>query len=147
MSTYGIGGTEVKQDASEAFSDIDQNRTIMVEKLTKDAPIKPEFVSGLTNIEAVFESFAPKANVEFSDSEGAGKEEVLRFSNLSDFGVKGITAQSDFLMNLTAQKEQNHKMIKQLKTNKLLRQAIENEESRVALINAMNALIKELEQK
>lgn len=147
MSMYGIGGTEVKQDASEAFSDIDQNRTLMVEKLTKNAPIKPEFVNGLTNVEAVFENFAPEVDVEFSDSEGATKEEKLSFSNLGDFGVKGITAQSDFLKDLTAQKEQNHKMIKQLKTNKLLRQAIEDKESRTALINAMNALIKELDQK
>ncbi len=38
-------------------------------------------------------------------------------------------------------------MIKQLKTNKLLRKAIENKETRAALINAMNALIKELDQK
>lgn len=147
MSMYGIGGNEVKQDASEAFSDIDQNRTIMIEKLTKEAPIKPEFTKGLTNVEAVFEKFAPKVEVEFTDSEGATKNEMLNFSNLGDFGVKGITAQSDFLKDLTTQKEQNHKMIKQLKTNKLLRQAIENEESRVALINAMNALIKELDQK
>jgi len=144
---YGIGGTEVKQDASEAFSEIQQNRTLMVEKLTKDAPIKPEFVTGLTNVEAVFEHFAPEVDVEFTDSEGAAKNETLHFNNLADFGVKGITAQSDFLKDLTAQKEQNHKMIKQLKTNKLLRQAIENEESRIALINAMNALIKELDQK
>ena len=147
MATYGIGGTEVKQDASEAFSDIDQNRTIMVEKLTKDAPIKPQFVEGLTNIEAVFENFAPETDVEFVDSEGASKKESLSFSNLGDFGVKGITAQSDFLKDLTAQKEQNHKMIKQLKTNKILRQAIDNEESRIELINAMNALIKDLDQK
>ncbi len=147
MSMYGIGGTEVKQDASEAFSDIAQNRSIILEKLTKDAPIKPEFVSGLTNIEAVFENFEPEVEVEFADNEGATKNEKLNFSNLGDFGVKGITAQSDFLKDLTAQKEQNYKMIKQLKTNKLLRQAIEGEESRVALINAMNALIKELDQK
>ena len=144
MSMYGIGGTEVKQDASEAFSDIDQNRTLFVEKLTKDAPIKPQFVKGLTNIEAVFESFAPEVEVDFTNSEGATNKEMLRFSNLGDFGIKGITAQSDFLKDLTAQKEQNLKMIKQLKTNKLLRQTIENEESRAALINAMNALIKEL---
>jgi len=146
MSMYGIGGTEVKQDASEAFSDIDQNRTLLVEKLTSEAPIKPEFIAGLTNIDAVFENFNPEVDIEFTDSEGASKEEVLRFQNLGDFGIKGITAQSDFLKDLTAQKEQNHKMIKQLKTNKLLRQAIENEESRIALINAMNALIKELNE-
>ena len=35
-NNYGIGGNEVKTDASEAFADIPQNRTLMAEKLTKE---------------------------------------------------------------------------------------------------------------
>ena len=30
MQTYGIGGTEVPSDASEAFADIPKNRTLIV---------------------------------------------------------------------------------------------------------------------
>jgi hypothetical protein len=143
---YGIGGTEAKGDASEAVSDIPQNKTLFVEKLTNEAPIKPEMVQGLTTVEEVFEHFNPSIDMEFQDDEGASRKETLKFKNLGDFGVKGITNQSDFLKDLTAQKEQNHKMIKQLKTNKLLKKAIEDPESKAALINAMNALIKELEE-
>ena len=40
--TYGIGGNEVKSDAAEAIQDIPQNRTLFVEKLTQDQPLKPE---------------------------------------------------------------------------------------------------------
>jgi hypothetical protein len=143
---YGIGGTEVKGDASEAVSDIPQNRTLMIEKLSKEPPIKPEIVQGITNIDGVFEQFNPTVDMEFQDDEGAARKETLKFQNLGDFGVKGITEQSEFLKDLTAQKEQNHKMIKQLKTNKLLKKAIEDPESKAALITAMNALIKELEE-
>jgi len=146
MSTYGIGGTEVKGDASEAISDIPQNRTMLIEKLTKDPPIKPEFVEGLTTIDEVFEHFSPKVAMEFNDGDGNTRKETLRFKNLGDFGIKGITNQSEFLQNLTAQKEQNQKLIKQLKSNKLLRKALEKKESKIALINAMQALIKELEE-
>jgi hypothetical protein len=146
MSMYGIGGTEVKGDASEAISDIPQNRSLLIEKLTKDPPIKPEVVQGLTTIDEVFEHFSPKVDMEFTDSDGNTRQETLRFKNLGDFGVKGITNQSEFLQDLTAQKEQNQKMIKQLKTNKLLRKAIEDKEHRISLINAMHALIKELEE-
>jgi hypothetical protein len=146
MSMYGIGGTEVKGDASEAISDIPQNRTMLIEKLTKEPPIKPEVVGGLTTIDEVFEHFSPKVDMEFTDSDGGTRKETLRFKNLGDFGVKGITNQSEFLQNLTAQKEQNQKMIKQLKTNKLLKKALETKESRIALVNAMQALIKELEE-
>ena len=83
--------------------------------------------------------------MEFQDSEGGTRKEKLQFKNLGDFGVKGITNQSGFLKDLTAQKEQNQKMIKQLKTNKLLKKALEDEGQKTALLNAINSLIKELE--
>jgi hypothetical protein len=43
-------------------------------------------------------------------------------------------------------KEQYHKIIKQLKTNKQLKQALSNSDTKSAVINALHALIKELEQ-
>jgi predicted component of type VI protein secretion system len=116
----------------------------MVEKLTKEPPIKPEVVEGLKSIDEVFEHYSPGIEMEFHDSEGGSRKETLHFRNLGDFGIKGITNQSEFLKKLTAQKEQNQKIIKQLKTNKLLQKALENEEQRTSLLNALNALIKEL---
>ncbi len=145
MAIYDIGGSEVKGDANEAMSVLPQNRTLMVEKLTKDPPIKPEIVEGLKSVDEVFEHYAPKIDMEFTDSEGATRKETLKFNNLGEFGIKGITKQSEFLKNLTAQKEQNQKMIKQLKSNKLLKKALEEEKYKAALLNSINALIKELE--
>jgi len=146
MQEYGIGGQEVKGDANEAISDISQNRTLLVEKLTADAPIKPQMVKGIKNIDEVFKSFKPEVEVSFEDEEGGSKDELLRFNGLSDFGTKGITNQSEFLKDLSNQKEQCFKIIKQLKSNKLLRKALENEETKEALINSMYALIKEIEE-
>jgi hypothetical protein len=144
MAIYDIGGSEVKADANEAMSELPQNRTLMVEQLTKEPPIKPEIVEGLKSIDEVFEHFSPEVEMEFHDSEGGSRKETLHFRNLGDFGVKGITNQSEFLKSLTAQKEQNQKIIKQLKTNKFLQKALENEEYKAALLNSINALIKEL---
>jgi CRISPR/Cas system-associated protein Csx1 len=146
MQTYGIGGTEVKGDVSEAISEIQQNRTLLIEKLTSDAPVKPEIVQGLTKVEEVFDKFKPRKEVEFQDSEGVTRQETLNFTGLSDFGVKGITAQSEFLQNLTMQKEQLQKIIKQLKSNKMMRKALENPDTRQALLNSIYAMIKEVEQ-
>jgi hypothetical protein len=146
MEKYGIGGTEAPGDASEAVSDIPQNRTLLVEKLTADAPFKPEIVGGLTSIDDVFNHFKPSVEVEFEDVDGKSKEEKLNFFNLAGFGVKGIVAQSNVLQDLTLQQDQYHKIVKQLKSNKLLRKAIENPESRQALLNALYALSKEIEQ-
>ncbi len=146
MQMYGIGGTEVRGDANEAISEIAQNRTLMVEKFTADAPFKPEIVEGLTSIDDVFNHFSPSVDVEFEDSEGRSKEETLTFKNLADFGVGGITAQSEFLKDLTNQKEQLLKIIKQLMSNKLLRKALETGETKEAMLNTIYALIREIEE-
>jgi predicted component of type VI protein secretion system len=146
MAIYDIGGSEVKGDANEAMSELPQNRTLIVEKLTSEPPVKPEVVEGLKSIDEVFEHYSPSVKMEFHDSEGGIRKETLNFRNLGDFGIKGITSQSELLKDLTAQREQNQKIIKQLKSNKLLQKALEKEEYKTALLNAINALIKELEE-
>ncbi|MCF6356883.1 MAG: type VI secretion system contractile sheath small subunit [Draconibacterium sp.] len=146
MQNYGIGGTEVQGDASEAISEIAQNRTLMVEKLTDEAPFKPEIVEGLTSIDDVFNKFSPSVEIEVENSEVVTKEEELSFKGLADFGVKGITAQSQFLKDVTSQKDQFLKITKQLKSNKLLRKAIENSDTKEAMLNTIYALVKEIEE-
>ena len=56
LGNYGIGGNEVKIDASEGIAEIPQNRTLLVEQLTKDEAVAPEVVAGLTNIDDVAHS-------------------------------------------------------------------------------------------
>jgi hypothetical protein len=146
MQTYGIGGQEVKGDASEAILEIPQNRTLFVQKLTHDAPVKPEIAEGLKNVEEVFARFKPTVEVDFEDSSGVGFQEELRFAGLGDFGIRGITGQSTFLQKLNQDKEQFQKIIKQLKTNRLLRKALENPETRKAVLSSLYAMIRELEE-
>jgi hypothetical protein len=147
VEKYSIGGTVEPTDASEAFADIPQNRVLMVEKLTAKAPTSPVIVQDLTSVEAVFDHFKPAIDMDFETEEGATKKETLRFNNLGDFGIKGITNQSNYLNDLTLRKEQYQKIIKQLKSNKILRQALNDPDSRVAVLKALNALIKELDAK
>ena len=61
MYTYGIGGQERKLDnAAEAISDIPLNRTLLVQKLTTNTPMRPVIVDDLKTPEAVFAHFSPK---------------------------------------------------------------------------------------
>ncbi len=145
-NTYGLGGTEVKLDANEAIQDIPQNKTLFVEKLTSDTPVKPEIVKGLTTIDDVFNHYKPQVNMEFETAEGTTNKETLKFQNLGDFGVKGITNQSAFLKDLSTEKEQYIKIIKQLKTNKILKAALTDEDAKTALKSALKGLIEELNQ-
>lgn len=145
IEPYGIGGTEVKTDAFEAFADIPQNRVLLAEKLTDDPPVKPEIVEGITDITGVFRRFAPHVQMEFETEEGTTKRESLRFNGLEDFGVKGITAQSDYLKELDMKQQQYQKIVKQLKTNKLLKQALSDKDTKANLLAALNILIQELD--
>ncbi|MGJ8667105.1 MAG: hypothetical protein ACSHW7_12120 [Patiriisocius sp.] len=144
--TYGIGGTEVKTDANEAFAEIPQNRTLLVEKLTNDPAIKPVVQKGLKTVDEVFDHYKPEVEVEFEDTDGVGKKEMLRFANLGDYGAKGITRQSKFLKDLDTEKDQYIKVVKQLKTNKILKTALDNPESKQALLDSIRALLTEIEE-
>ena len=95
MFEYGIGGNEVKIDAGEAISDIPSNRTLLVQKLTNEAPVTPEAVYNLKTVEEVFDKFQPKAKFEFQDEQGADVKEEMSFKNLGDFGAKSIKNNSD----------------------------------------------------
>lgn len=105
LGNYGIGGNEVKIDASEGIAEIPQNRTLLVEQLTKDEPVAPEVVAGLTNIDEVFAHFRPEIDIEFADADGAPVEENFRFHNVGDFSVRKMTEQSSFLSGLNAEKQ------------------------------------------
>ena len=146
LSNYGIGGNEVKLDADEAISAIPQNRTLVAQKLTVDAPVKPELVEGITSIEKAFEHFKPVVKVAFENVDGATKTEALKFNNLGDFGVKGITSQSSFLSDLETEKDQYQKIIRQLKSNKILKAALEDGDAKQALLESLGALINELKE-
>jgi hypothetical protein len=146
LSNYGIGGNEVKLDADEAIIAIPQNRTLVAQKLTVDPPIKPELVEGITSVEKAFEHFKPEVKVNFETADGATKVEALKFKNLGDYGVKGITAQSSFLSDLETEKDQYQKIIRQLKSNKILKGALEDADAKKALLDSLATLINELKE-
>jgi hypothetical protein len=141
-----IGGYVKENEAFEGFADIPQNRVLLVEKLTSRPPVTPEVKQDLTSIDDVFDHFKPSIEMDFENEEGATKKETLHFTSIGDFGLKGLTNQSAFLNDLTAKKEQYQKVIKQLKSNKTLRQALSDPASRQNVINALNAMISELDQ-
>lgn len=144
MYNYGIGGNEVKVDASEAISDIANNKTLLAQKLTVDEAIKPEVITGLKTVEEVFQHFQPSQTVDFETKEGAVKQEEFQFSNLGDFGVKKIIENSTFLKDLNLDIEHNAKITKQFKSNKVLQSIVANPELSQAFADALSSLLIEL---
>ncbi len=143
-SNLGIGGNEVKGDANEALNEIPKNRTLLTGKLTPNTPIKPEVVEGLRTVEDVFEHFDPKIKIGFEDKDGGVVHEDLKFTNLGDFGKKGLTNNSAFLKDLEIESDHYKKMMKQLKTNKILKMALQDPQAKQSVIETINALIEEI---
>lgn len=141
---YGIGGSEVSVDANESIADIPSNRTLLVQKLTDEAPVSPETVYGLQTVEDVFEHFSPSVQVEMQDDNGEDVTETMRFKNLGDFDSKKLKENSAFLSKLDVEKEQNIKIARQLSTNKALLKALANPETRQAVIDLLQASLDEI---
>lgn len=133
-------------DANESIVEFPQNRTLLVEQLTDDPPVKAEILNDLRSMDDVFAHFKPKVNMEFESPDGQTRKEELAFKSLQDFELKGLMQNSQFLKDLGHQKENFQKIEKQLKTNKILREAISDPESRDALIASLKALLKELQE-
>ena len=142
---YEIGGNEVKIDASEGIANIPDNRSMIVEHLTADEPAQPESVYGLKTIEDVFAHFKPNKEIDFENEEGQSVKETMHFNNVDDFTVKKMTLQSDFLNKLSQEKNFYEGLVKQLRSNKVLQKALQDPESRAALVSALNSIKKELE--
>lgn len=146
MYNYEIGGNERKVDASEAFVDISPNKTLFVQQLTEQEPIKPEIVEGLKTVDEVFKHFKPKVGVAFEKKDGSTASETLHFNHLGDFSVKSMIQQSNQLRDLNVESEMYLNIIRQLKTNKTLKATLENPETRQAFASALENLAKELQQ-
>ncbi|MDR0700191.1 MAG: hypothetical protein LBG28_13410 [Tannerella sp.] len=145
MFEYGIGGNVEKIDASEAIADIPHNRTLLVEKLTADEPIHPEKAENLETIEAVFAHFKPNMDVEFENEQGQDVTENFRFKTVADFLIGNMTKNSPFLKDLDNQKAFYNRMLKQLRSNKIMQRALQNPDAKAAFVEALQAMYAELE--
>jgi len=146
INNYEIGGNEVKPDVSEAIAAIPENKTLIIEKLTDEEPVNPEVIKGLTTIEQVFAHYKPEKEVEFENSEGQPITEKFNFSTVGDFSVKNLTEQSHFLKGVSTEKNFYENLVKQLRTNKVLQRALENPESKAAMLEALEAVLAELKE-
>ena len=142
---YSVGGNEVKIDANEAIAEIPYNRTLLVQKLTEEAPLQPETIYGLETLEDVFERFQPSVELEFQDQEGNEIPEKLDFKGLSDFSAKKLKENSPFLSQLNIEREQYLKISRLLSSNKALLKSLSDEEARAEMIQVLEASLVELE--
>lgn len=144
MFDYGVGGNEVKVDANEAISHIQENRSLIVSKLTAEEPFVPEVVKGLKTVEDVFTHFKPAVSVQHESEDGTVIEEEFRFNTVADFTPKNLTQNSEYLKQLSMEQEQYNKILRQLKNNKILKKILQDENTRNALVEVLKDVAGEL---
>jgi predicted component of type VI protein secretion system len=145
LNEVEIGGQLVPQQSFEAIANISSNKTLLVQKLTAK-PTKLEPTKGLKTLDDVFNHFKPSVEVEFEEENGALRKEELKFTSLLDFKKEGIINQSEFLQKLQTQQDSCNSIIKKLKTNKILKTALQNPEARQSFLQALQAMIDEINQ-
>lgn len=146
ISNYEIGGNEVKPGVSEAIAAIPENKTLIIEKLTDEEPVNPEVVKGLATIEQIFAHYKPEKEIEFENADGEPVSEKFHFGNIGDFSVRNMTEQSRFLKKVSTEKNFYENLVKQLRSNKVLQRALENPESKAAMLEALETILAELKQ-
>ncbi len=145
MFNYDLGGNSVDVEVSEAMAEIAPNKTLFIQKLTADEPIKPQVVN-IQSVQQAFDYFKPNVDVEFAKQDGTTAKENLKFTNVGSFGLKSVVNESKYLKNVSSEHESYLKIMKQLKTNKALKTVVENTETKEAFVNALRALAAELEE-
>lgn len=142
----GIGGNIIEEETNEGIAEIPGNRTMLINLFTADEPGIPEIVDNLKTIDDLFQYFLPNIDVEFHNEEGEPVQENFKFENVGDFSAKNMTKQSPFLNNLSSRKEFYEKVIKQLRSNKILQRVIADKDMKTAMLLILKELKSELEK-
>ena len=145
MFNYGVGGNEVKVDANEAIQEIQENKTLLVSKLTTEDPVSPEIVKGLKTVEDVFKHYKPSISVDHETADGETVSEEFAFNNLGDFTPKSLVQNSAFLKNMSLEQEQYNNIIRQLRSNKVLNNILANSQAKAEFIEVLKSVASELE--
>jgi predicted component of type VI protein secretion system len=137
------------EEAGGKVNAISQNKTLYIGQFS-DAVDEPELFQEATNINAVFEKFKPKKEVEFQDENGESVMETLSFNDMSDFeainGTGKLVQNSSFLMDVKSNIDVNAKMRKQMEQSKRLRDLLGDKQSKEELRNVLQNLLDELEK-
>jgi len=101
-------------------------------------------VYGLETIEDVFQRFEPTVDLNHVDAEGNEVKEIMTFTGLGDFGAKKIKENSDFLSKLDIEKEQGVRIARQLTSNRALQKALEQPDTKQAMIDILELSLGEI---
>lgn len=129
-----------------SLSPISMNKTLYVAKFTDELPMQPEAVPELESVEDVMDHFKPEVTVMLEDGDGQQMAETFKFTRLGDFTPEGIVDQSLYLQELTNQMNDLQRINHQLRSNRMLQYALQNQQAKSTMLAMIQQMIDEIDQ-
>lgn len=147
MATKTVISKYTGLEAVDGVIEFPQDKTLYIDQFTDNPPIKPGEVFRPQTLVDVFDHYQPeKKGVRMTNTEGQVVKENFKFRSLSDFDDKNLIEQSSYLHALQEAVDAYKNIEQQLMKNKVLKRALNDDESRQNLVDALKALLAELQQ-
>ncbi|WP_288427515.1 hypothetical protein [uncultured Spirosoma sp.] len=140
------GAWAAVRDVPPSLSPVSLNKTLYVAKLSDDYSPTPEAVSGLESVEDVLSRFKPEVSVDLKDQDESLYTETFQFRQMKDFTRKGLVEQSDLMRSLDSKITDLRRMDTQLRSNKLLQNALKNPQAKQIILEMIQQMLDEIEQ-
>lgn len=139
----------VEENTQDGVIEFPQNRTLYADQFTDNAPATDEDREGFKakSMKEVFEHYQPsKEGIALLTEEGGTVYENFEFKQIKDFEDEQLIAQSKLLSEKKGKIDAYNSVIRQLEKNKTLRNALKNDAARKDMMNALKALLTELNE-
>lgn len=136
-------------DAQDGIIEFPQNRTLYADQFTDQPPVTDEDREGFQcgSMKEAFEHFQPsKEGIALETEDGGAVYEDFDFRQIKDFDDEQLIAQSAVMNEAKAKIDAYNAVIRQLQKNKTLRNALKDAAAKGELVNALTALIAELDK-
>ena len=134
--------------AEDGIIEFPQNRTLYADQFTSEGPFSDEDREPFKpkNMKEVFEHYQPQQNITLDTEDGGAVSEDFEFHEIKDFEDEQLIAQSEHLSAEQAKIDAYNSVMRQLKNNKMLRNALRDQAARGNLKDALRALLAELDE-
>lgn len=147
MATKTVISKYTGLEAVDGVIEFPQDKTLYVDQFTDNPPIKPGEVFKPQTLSDAFDHYQPeKKGVRLTNMEGQIVKENFKFHGLNDFDDKNLIEQSSYLHGLQEAVDAYKNIEQQLMKNKVLKRALNDDDSRRNLVDALKALLAELQQ-
>ncbi len=132
------------QRRSEGITEVQHNKTLVIEQLTVKPPLKPEVVYGLKSMKEVFNNYKPSVGVFLKDYKGAIINEDFSFNTLADFQLEKILSKSKSTQSLVDYKNFLFALANKINATSDYRKIIDSPEKKEQLLHLIQELKLEI---